>query len=203
MKVIVVGASGDIGSAVVNELKQDMDVIEVSHSASSVKVDLTSTDSIKDMYQKVGKVDAVVCAAARGVVFAPLAKMTLADYKASLESKMLGQIDLVLQGMDFINDGGSFTLTTGLLNADPIPMGSAAALVNAGVEGFMQAAAIDMPRGLRINVVSPALVSESAARYGDYFQGHNTVAAAKVALAYRKSIYSQQNGKVYRVGWSL
>ena len=201
MKVLVIGASGDIGRAVVNELKTDSTIIEASYSSASVKVDLSDSSSIKQMYEQVGKIDAVICSAARGVVFAPLAEMSIAKYKASFTSKLFGQIDLVLQGVAYLNDGGSFTLTTGLLNADPIPQGTAAATVNAAVEGFMRSAAIDLPRNLRINIVSPALLAESAERYGDYFQGHDTVPAAKVALAYRKSVYGQQTGQIYRVGW--
>jgi NAD(P)-dependent dehydrogenase (short-subunit alcohol dehydrogenase family) len=201
MKVLVIGASGDIGRAVVREFERDSDVLAASYHNSDICVDIQSSDSIQKMYQQIGAVDAVICAAARGVVYAPLADMTVEKYQASFSGKLYGQIALVLQGIEYVKDAGSFTLTTGLLNSVPIPQGSAAATVNGAVEGFAVAAAIDLPRGLRINVVSPALLSESAKRYGDYFQGHDTVPASLVAAAYRQSVYGGKTGQIYRVGW--
>ena len=201
MKVLLIGATGDIGTAIQHELAGDTEIITASHSKSDIKVDLSSSESIQAMYQSVGKIDAVICAAARGVIFEPLEKMNLGMYISSLQCKLLGQIDLVLHGLSYLNQNGSFTLTTGILNADPIACGTAAAVVNSGVEGFVVAAAIDMPRQLRINAVSPALLTESQVRYASYFPGHDTVNAAKVALAYRKSVYGKQTGKIYKVGW--
>lgn len=200
-KILIIGANGDLGSAIVNELKSDSEIIQASQHQSDVKVDLASSDSIKAMYKKIGKLDAVICAAARGVVFAPLTEMDIEKITQSMQSKLLGQINLVLLGLNHLNQHSSFTLTTGLLNADPIAKGAAAAMVNSAVEGFVKAAAIDMPNNLRINAVSPALLTESAARYSEYFPGYDTVPAKKAALAYRKSVYGQQTGEVYRVGW--
>lgn len=201
MKVLLVGATGDIGKAIKQELSKDTEIITASYSQSNINVDLASTESIQRMYQSIGKIDAVICAAARGVIFAPLAEMDLTKYISSLQCKLLGQIDLVIQGLSYLNDRGSFTLTTGLLNVDPIANGSAAAVVNSGIEGFVVAAAIDMPKQLRINAVSPALLTESKDRYGALFPGYETVSAEKVALAYRKSVYGKQSGKIYQVGW--
>jgi len=200
-KVLVIGATGTIGQAVVAELERDCEVIEVGGSTGEYQVDIASSESIASMYKQFSDVDAVVCAAARGVVFLPLAEMTISDYRQSLESKQLGQIDLVIQGLKRLSEHVSYTLTTGLLNCDPIATGSAAGMVNGAVEGFVRAAAIDMPGKQRINVISPALLTESVEKYREFFQGYPPVPAATVALAYRKSVMGHQTGQVVKVGW--
>lgn len=200
-KILVVGATGTIGKAIVAELESDCDVISVGGRSGEYTVDITSSNSITALYKKFHTVDAVVCAAARGVVFSPLIEMTKEIYLQSMQSKLLGQIDLVVQGIKLLGKHVSFTLTSGLLNFDPIAMGSAASMVNGAIEGFVCAAAIDMPGKQRINVISPALLVESAEKYHDFFPGYSTVPASTVALAYRKSIMGKQTGKIIRVGW--
>lgn len=200
-QILVIGASGTIGKAIVTELKSDSHVIEVSNSTGDNTVDISSSNSIMALYNKFSDVDAVVCAAARGVIFSPLSQMSKESYLLSMQSKQLGQIDLVIQGVKLLGSHVSYTLTTGLLNMDPIARGSAAAMVNGAVESFVRAAAIDMPAKQRINVVSPALLQESADRYQEFFPGYSTVPAANVARAYRKSIMGSQTGQVIRVGW--
>lgn len=200
-KILLIGATGTIGKAIVQELAPDCSVIQVGRSSGEHTVDMTSTDSIIALYQKFNEVDAVVCAAARDVVFAPLFEMTIEAYMQSLQSKQLGQINLVIQGLKLLRPDVSFTLTTGLLNIDPIATGSAAGMVNGAIEGFVRAAAIDMPSRQRINAVSPALLAESAEKYRDFFSGYLPVPAATVALAYRKSVMGSQTGQIMRVGW--
>jgi NAD(P)-dependent dehydrogenase (short-subunit alcohol dehydrogenase family) len=114
----------------------------------------------------------------------------------------MGQVNLVMLGLKHIRDGGSFTLTSGLVNDDPIREGVSAAMVNGGIEGFVHGAAIGLPRGVRINVVSPTLVEESVPAYGPYFRGTKPVPASDVALGYAKSVEGAQTGRVYRIGWS-
>ena len=200
-KVIIIGATGTIGQAICEELERDCELIRVGNTSGEYTVDITSTDSIVSLYKKFPDVDAVVCAAARDVVFSPLIDMRKEDYVTSLQSKQLGQIDLVIQGLKLLKKNVSFTLTTGLLNADPIAAGTAAAMVNSAVEGFVHAAAIDMPEKQRINVVSPGLLLESFEKYGDFFSGYVPVPAAIVALAYRKSVMGHQTGQRIKVGW--
>lgn len=200
-KVLLIGATGTIGKAIAKELERDCEIIKVGGSSGDHQVDIAASDSIKKLYEKFSDVDAVVCAAARGVVFSPLAGLTQKDYLQSLQGKQLGQIDLVTQGLRFLKDDVSFTLTTGLLNHDPIASGAAAGMVNGAVEGFVRAAAIDVPARQRINVVSPALLVESVEKYQDFFPGYAPVPGATVALAYRKSIMGKQTGQVIRVGW--
>jgi NAD(P)-dependent dehydrogenase (short-subunit alcohol dehydrogenase family) len=200
MKMIVVGGTGTIGRAVVKELSQRHTVIPVGHERGDVKVDITDIHSIEAMYKKIGKVDAVVITTGK-VAFAPLKDMSAEQYAVGLQSKLMGQVNLVLQGIPYLNENGSFTLTSGILSQDPIRYGSSASMVNGALESFAKAIAIEMPGNIRINVVSPTVLVESMNKYADYFRGFDPVPAAKVALAYSKSVEGAQTGQVYRVGW--
>lgn len=199
MRILVVGGSGTIGEAVANELGQRHEIILASRNHSDIKVDITNIDSIKSMYDAVGQVDAVI--ATTGIVhFGALTSMTAEQCYIGLNSKLMGQVNLVLQGFNHVNDNGSFTLTSGILNRDPIRFASSAAMVNGAIDGFVHGAALDMPRGIRINAVSPTVLQESLNKYAAYFRGYIPVSAAQVALAYSKSVEGAQTGQVYIVG---
>ena len=195
MRILVVGAAGTVGQAAVNELGHRHDIIRAGRNSGDVKVDLTSEDSMRAMYAEVGKVDAVVAATGH-THFGPLVGMTGDDFRKGLNDKLMGQVNLVLIGMDHVNDGGSFTLTSGVVNRDPIRQGANAAAVDGALDAFVTAAAIEMPRGLRINVVSPGLLQDSAEKYDGFFPGHEAVSSARVGLAYAKSVEGALTGKV-------
>jgi NAD(P)-dependent dehydrogenase (short-subunit alcohol dehydrogenase family) len=125
--------------------------------------------------------------------------MTVADYQVSLQQKLLGQINVALNGIKVLNDKGSITLVTGIMNHDFVKDGTAAAMVNNAVEGFAQAATLDMPRGIRINVVSPGLLEPSVELYKDYCPGFEPVSTEKVGRAFRKSVYGIHTGRIYSV----
>lgn len=199
MRVLIVGAYGTIGKYVTQELRQDTDIVTASYSQGDLHVDLNSIDSINAMYDKVNMdLDAVVCVASRGVVLKHLTDMQVADYHESLQQKFFGQIQLVLAGIDKVKEGGSFTLTTGIMNRDFIKHGSAPAIVNNAVEGFVRSACLEMPKKLRLNAVSPALLEDSVEAYADYCPGYEPVSGQKVARSYRRSIYGIQTGQIFR-----
>ncbi len=196
MKFLVVGSTGLIGSYVAKTLSKHGTVIGVSRT-TQISVDVKDPASIKAMYEKVGKVDAVASCIGK-VAFKPVAELTYEDYLMGLKDKALGQVELVRAGIDFLNDGGSFTLMTGVLARDPIPSGSVAALANGAIESFTLAAAIDLPRGIRINTVSPNVLVE-ATSYHASFPGFHQVSAQSVADAYVKSILGKQTGQIYKL----
>jgi NAD(P)-dependent dehydrogenase (short-subunit alcohol dehydrogenase family) len=196
MKFLVVGSTGLIGSYVAKTLSKHGTVIGVSRT-TQISVDVKDPASIKAMYEKVGKVDAVASCIGK-VAFKPVAELTYEDYLMGLKDKALGQVELVRAGIDFLNDGGSFTLMTGVLARDPIPAGSVAALANGAIESFTLAAAIDLPRGIRINTVSPNVLVE-ATSYHASFPGFHQVTAQSVADAYVKSILGKQTGQIYKL----
>jgi len=201
MKIILIGAGGTIGKAVDAELGSRHEIVRVNRSSGDVRVDISDPQSIERLYRQVGSFDAVVSTAGN-VHFGPFEQFTPAQFEVGLRDKLMGQVNLVMLGLAYIRDGGSFTLTSGLLNDDPIREGVSAAMVNGGVEGFVRGAAIELPRGLRINVVSPTVVEESLPVYAPYFRGTKAVPASEAALGYAKSVEGAQTGRVYRIGWS-
>jgi NAD(P)-dependent dehydrogenase (short-subunit alcohol dehydrogenase family) len=157
---------------------------------------ITSDASVDALYGKVGRGDAIVSAAG-GLFLGPLPEMLPADFNVGLQDKRLGQVRLALLGQHVLNDGGSITLTTGI--DEPIHQGANAMAVNAALEGFVRGAAVELPRGLRINAVSPTMLVESLSNYGRFFPGFDAVPAARVAQAYVRSVAGPQTGRIYRV----
>lgn len=198
MRVLLIGASGTIGSAVRKELEARHEVISAGRNGADVKVDITSTDSIEAMYQTVGKVDAVISATG-STYFGSLLKLTPENNDISIQGKLKGQINLVLLGLNHVHDQGSFTLTTGIIMDDPIVGGASSAMAGGAIRAFVKAAAIEMPRGIRINNVSPTVLEEALQTYGDYFPGYEPVPASRVAQAYRKSVEGAQTGQTFTV----
>jgi len=201
MKIILIGASGTIGKAVDAELSPRHEIVRVNRSSGDFRVDTIDRTSIAALYERIGAFDALVATAGH-VHFGPFEQFTTEQYELGLRDKLMGQVNLVMQGLKHIRDGGSFTLTSGLLNEDPIRAGVSAAMVNGGLEGFVRGAAIELPRGLRINVVSPTVLEESMPTYGPFFRGTKPVPAREVALGYAKSVEGAQTGRVYRIGWT-
>lgn len=199
MKIVVIGATGTIGKAIVSELSSRHEIVAVGHTSGDVQVDITNADSIDNLYNQVKNIDAVVMATGN-VHFAALQEMKTEQFDIGLRSKLMGQVNVVMAGLQHLNDNGSFTLTSGILSHDPIFSGCSASMVNSAVDGFVRGAAIEMPRGIRINSVSPTVITESMEAYGPYFRGYEPVTAARAALAYSKSVEGLQTGQIYNVG---
>ncbi|MBN3776811.1 short chain dehydrogenase [Burkholderia sp. Ac-20345] len=201
MKIVVIGAGGDVGRAVAEELARDgkHEIIRVGRTSGDHQVDIARDESVSALFEKIGPVDAII-AAAGNVILAPIEQMTAAEFHTGLQDKLLSQVRVALVGQHYLSDGGSITLTSGIAVDDPIAQGANAAASNAGIEGFVRAAACDFPRGIRINAVSPTVLTESMDRFGPFFPGCESVSAARVAMAYRRSVEGVHSGRVYRVG---
>jgi NAD(P)-dependent dehydrogenase (short-subunit alcohol dehydrogenase family) len=189
-----------IGSEVASVLSdRGHEVIRASRNTGST-VDIEDPNSISDLYRVTGRIDAVVCAAGSAPM-APLDELTYADFRDGLAKKVLSQIELVRQGIPVTNDGGSFTLISGVVSHAPIRAGAVLAAANGAIDAFVRAAAVEMPRGLRINSVSPSLLTEAADMYDSAFPGFPVVPAATVARAFVRSIEGVQTGQTFRVGF--
>ena len=193
MKVVVVGATGTIGSAVVKAIGSHHEVIPVSFSKSAIKVDISNKTSITKMFETTGKVDAVICAAGLAK-FGPMTSLTDDDFALGLDSKLMGQVNLVRLGLDHLNDNGSFTLTSGILSRKPMKGSSAISLVNAALEGFGRAAALEMSRGIRINIVSPNWVIDTLKALN--MDASNGTPVEVVAQAYLRALEGTMSGEV-------
>ncbi|WP_438943847.1 short chain dehydrogenase [Pseudomonas sp. N8] len=199
MKILLIGANGTIGSAVEKELSPRHEIIRIGRHSGELQVDISDSASIRALFEETGGFDALVCAAGN-VTFAPLADMTEDRFALGLKDKLMGQVNLLLIGREFANDGASFTFTTGVLSHDPIKSGASAALVNGALDSFVRAAAIELPRGMRVNSVSPNVLMEAMDKYAPYFRGFKAVPASDVALAYAKSVEGLQTGQTFHVG---
>ena len=199
MKILLIGASGTVGTAVDKELSTRHEIIRIGRTSGDFQVDISDSASIRALFEKTGKFDALICAAG-SVTFAPLAEMTEQSFTLGLQDKLMGQVNLLLIGREFANDGASFTFTSGVLSHDPIRSGASAALVNGALDSFVRAAAIELPRGLRVNSVSPTVLVEAMDSYAPYFRGFKPVAGADVGLAYAKSVEGLQTGQTFHVG---
>jgi len=183
MKIIIIGASGTLGKKITAFLEPDHEIIKVGSKSGNINTDINSPAAIEAMYKQAGPFDAVISATGSGH-FGPLKTMTDADFRKGIDSKLLGQINLVLIGQHYIRPKGSFTLTTGILNG--------------AIEAFVRAAAIELENGIRINVVSPNVVEDSPSFF-PYFPGHIPVSMDRVVNAYVKSVLGAQTGQVIKV----
>ena len=195
MKIIVVGATGNVGKTAASALSDRHEIIRVGKTSGDVQMDIEDVDSIRTMYQQVGKVDAVVSAIGH-VHFGPVHEMSSEQFIMSINGKVLPQVNLVLVGIDYVNDGGSFTITSGVTNRDPIRGGSCAAAANGAIDGFVAGAAVDMPRGIRINAVSPEVLESCREAYDGFFPGHVHVSNEAVGLAFSKAVEGCLSGQV-------
>lgn len=198
MKIVVIGATGTVGKAIVEQLSDRHEIVKVGKSSGEYQADIAELASVEALFDRVGKVDAVVVAAG-DLHFGPLAELAPEHFAVGLHSKLMGQVNVALAAQRHLSDGGSITLVSGIVANEPIRYGAVATTVNTAIEGFVRAAAIEMPRGIRINVVSPTLVDESVEAYGEYFRGFETVPASRAARAFVKSVEGLQTGQVYRV----
>lgn len=194
MKVLVVGGTGTIGRAAADALRAaGHEVVSAERSGGDLRVDITSPESVRALFKDAGRLDAIVSCAG-GAAWKPLAGLTDEDFETSLHYKLMGQVNLARYGADSVADGGSITLTSGVLASEPMQGSAAVSLVNAGLEGFARAAALDMPRGIRINVVSPPWVTETLQAMG--MDPSGGMPAAEVARAYVDAVAGAHNGQV-------
>lgn len=194
MKVLVIGGSGLIGGAAADALEAYGDEVLRASRSSDLAVDLTDPSSIEALFEQVGSVDAVISAVG-SVPYKPLTELGREDFAAGFYGKVLAQVDAVRLGIPYVTDGGSFTVTTGILAREPIRTGAVASLANGALEAFVLAAATELPRGIRINAVSPTVLTEATSYHAD-FPGFPSVPAATVGQAYLKAVKGVRTGTV-------
>ncbi|MCV0426920.1 MAG: short chain dehydrogenase [Roseibium sp.] len=192
MNILVIGATGTIGKAVLSALSPNHHVISAGFNSGDVTVDLSSKASIKDMYKTVGRVGAVVSTAGLGN-FGSFSELDDAAYDLALKNKLMGQINLVRLGRDHVENGGSFTLTAGTLSRQPMPGSVVLSMANGALESFARSAALELDQGHRLNTVSPSFVKETMEVLGmDPTPG---LSAADTAKAYVAAVEGDMTGK--------
>ncbi|MGR6751521.1 short chain dehydrogenase [Aeromonas veronii] len=197
--IILIGAQGKMGQAALSGLGKHK-VITASRSGEGCdfQVDITSRESIERLYQNVGSFDAVVNTAGY-CEYAPFGEMSDEQWQTTIQSKLMGQINLVNIGLNYINQGGSFTLISGILNIKPIPLAIADATTSGAIDTFVQCVAHELPRGIRINVVNPTVLEEAWDVYGEMMPGFQPVPGALVGKAFERSVDGFISGQVLYV----
>lgn len=199
MKILVIGgSSGTVGKCVAKCFQEKHEVLTAGRTHGDVQVNIEDAASIRKMYEQTGTLDAVICCAG-ATKWAPFDAMSEDDYFVGIRSKLMGQVNLVRIGQNYLSEGGSFTLTTGILADDPVLGALNSAMVNNAIHGFVLAVSQELKNGIRINAVAPGLVEDSAERLGDAFPGHTPVAMNKVAAGYVRSVEGLRSGEIIRV----
>ncbi len=196
MRVLLIGGTGHVGSAA-NAALRERNTVTVATRTGDLAVDIMDPQSIEAALERTGMVDAVVVCVG-SVPYKPLEDLTREDFLAGVANKVMGQIEVVQRGTRYVADGGSFTLTTGVLAREPIATGVAASVANGAVEAFVMAAAVELPRGIRINAVSPTVLEE-ATGYHSFFPGFPQAPSSAVGQAYVRSVEGLQTGRVFAV----
>jgi NAD(P)-dependent dehydrogenase (short-subunit alcohol dehydrogenase family) len=198
MRILAVGGEGTVGKAALSDLRQRHDIVTAGRNSGIITVDVMDEASVDAMFKTAGAIDAVVVTTGHGH-FGPVSDMTPQQFRKGVDDKLMGQINVALIALRYLKDGGSITLTSGVTNRDFIRKGSNAASMNGALDDFARGAAIEMPRGIRINCVSPGLLEESARKYDGFFPGHAPVTSARVGLAFTKCVEGGINGQVVAV----
>lgn len=196
MKIVIVGASGTMGTYLSKASETEHEVVRADRSSSEVQVDITSPAAIKEMYKEIGQLDALICTAGPTYV-GPWKNLNEETFRVGVEGKMMGQINLVLIGQHYINPKGSFTLITGALTHEPQKNFANASAANAAIEGFVRAAAIELANGIRINAVSPTVI-EASPQYFPFFPGEIPVTMQQIEFGFRKSVFGAGTGQIIK-----
>ena len=198
MKILIIGGNGTIGKPVVAHFKEQNEVLIAGRSSGDITVDIANSNSISKMFQNIGNVDAIIRIAGEAK-WANFNELEEEDYHIGLNSKLMGQVNLVRIGQNYLNTGGSITLSTGILADDPVVKTTSAAMVNGGIHSFVMAVALEIENNIRVNVVSSGMVEDAYEKYRDYFPGHNPIPMKKVINGYVRSVNGKGNGEIIRI----
>lgn len=198
MKLLIIGGNGTIGKKVSERLSQKHEVLIAGRNSGDITVDFSDADSIKSMFENIGKLDGIICIAgdAKWDKFDSLSED---DFYIGIKSKLMGQVNTVRIGKNYLNQGGSITLSTGILADDPVDMTTSAAMVNGAIHSFAKAVDLELENGIRINVVCSDLVEDSYEKYKDYFPGNTPVPMHKIVDGYVKSVEGKISGRIIRI----
>ncbi len=187
MTVIIIGAGGAIGKTITPAIQVVHKVITVGRNSGDILVDISSVADLEHLFKQTGKVDAIICVAGDSVT-SDLQSMDKEKFEVGIQQKLLAQTNLVLIGLDYLNDNGSLTLISGKMGERPAKGSTGKALANGAVNSFVMAAALEMPRGIRINTISPSKLSE--------------ISPDDLIRAYQKCMETLINGEIVRIGYS-
>ena len=166
-KVVVVGGSSGIGLATAEMAQAEgADVIIASRNeerlnaaASKLKVsaataDVTSDESVANLFRRCGPVDHVVVTAAQ-LRTGPFKTVSMEDVRSTMEGKFWGAWRVAKSAE--IRPGGSLTLVSGYLSIRPRPNSAIISVANGALESLARALALELAP-VRVNAVSPGII---------------------------------------------
>ncbi|PHM71528.1 short chain dehydrogenase [Xenorhabdus sp. KJ12.1] len=205
MKILVIGATGNIGKHIISNIKKyhplladnptELEIIQASRNSPEYSLDVFDNQQLDNFLSKNKMFEAIICAFGKTNWTKP---ESLRDYEESIKNKAFGQINVALQALKYIKPGGSITLTSGIVGKIMSPNGSQTAVTNGAIEAFVRSAATEITDA-RINVVSPKLLDESFTNYAKFFPGQETCTGEQIAKGYIRSIYGQETGVVIEI----
>ncbi len=198
MRILIIGGLGTIGQKLKSYFEKDHEVITAGRSSGDLRVDIANSKSIQALFEKTAKLDAIICVAGEAK-WSDFDQLSEEDFYIGLKSKLMGQVNLVRIGRGYLNEGGSITLTSGILADDPVPMTSSAAMVNGALHSFVKAVVLDLKEPIRVNIVASGLVEDAVEKYSDYFPGHHPIPMDKMLRGYIRSVEGRGNGEVIRI----
>lgn len=198
MKILIIGGHGTIGKHVVSRLNEKHEVLIAGRNSGDFLVDIKKADSIRALLDSIPSLDSIICIAGEAK-WDDFKDLSEEDYYIGIRSKLMGQVNLVRIGQDYLKSKGSITLSTGILADDPVVKTTSAAMVNGALHSFVKAVALEIENELRINVVSLGVVEDAYEKYKDFFPGHNPIPMSKVVNAYLRSVEGRGNGEIIRV----
>lgn len=197
-KAIVIGGNGTIGKAASRALSEYFEVKTAGRSTGDYRVEINDISSIQSFLEEIGTVDALVCCAGQAK-WEYFDQLTEEDFYLGINSKLMGQVNLVRLGLKHLTPGGSIALTTGILGEHPVEKTAAAAMVNGGIHSFVKAAVLELKDQKRVNVIAPGLVEDSYDKLKSYMPGHIPVTMHQVGQAYLRATMGKMNGELLRV----
>ncbi|MDN3641399.1 short chain dehydrogenase [Lutimonas halocynthiae] len=198
MKILIIGGNGTIGRKVSSHLNEKHEVLIAGRTSGDYLVDLTDINSIRSTLASIPSLDSIICIAGEAK-WDDFKDLSEEDFYIGIRSKLMGQVNLVRVGQDYLKSKGSITLSTGILADDPVIKTTSAAMVNGGLHSFVMAIALEIENELRVNVVSLGVVEDAYEKYKGFFPGHNPVPMNKVVNAYVRSVEGRGNGEIIRV----
>ena len=195
-KLIVVGSTGVIGKKIVELARDEYQIIEVNRSSGDYQLDMQDAEALEEMFEQVGGFDVLIAASGYGK-WGALDEHTIQDYHDGLNSKLMGQVNLVVIGKKYANPGAGFVLSSGILAQHPVEGGISLGMINAAIEAFVRGADLELA-GMNINAVSPSFAKETMEMMG--MDSSSGTPAIEFARLYMQAIESGDSGQIYRLG---
>ncbi|MCT4613743.1 MAG: short chain dehydrogenase [Marinifilaceae bacterium] len=192
-KLVLVGSTGVIGSKVVELMKADYEIVTVNRTSGDYQLDMSDANAVEEMFKKIGSFDALISTSGYGK-WGSIDEHSIQDYHDGLNSKLMGQVNLVVIGRKYANEGASFAVSTGILAQYPVEGGISLGMINAGLEAFVRGASLEM-KNMTINSVSPSFAKETMELMG--MDSSTGVPAIEFAKLYKNAVEEGKSGDIY------